>query len=142
MDKRILGVFMLLATQQDWIHDLLPKDDATTPQPPDYTTTNLYSAGVNEYIQDTVFRALSQQQPPQTDPLLMKQLANAAASDMKWQVYRRLFEILSESVAPILGYTQPPCPNIQTLQYIINAVNNAPVPPQDNQAKVQKEAEA
>jgi len=123
LDPRLLGIFMLLSTQTNWVHDLLPADGS---KPADFKKTKLYDVGLKEDIQQDFYVAFSSTAVP--GGVLKTVLANLAAAKTKRDAHRLLFEALSVALseAPV-SYSPPPCPKKNTLQYIIDAVNTAPV---------------
>ena len=125
IDKRFLGIFMLLASQTNWINGVLPSDGTQ----PDFSQTDLTKkAGVETDIQKIFYDAFSSPDTPDANlTALLKDLADPSATESMREVHRKLFQIVSLAVAAATpNYTPPPCPKAVTLQYIITAIKNAP----------------
>jgi hypothetical protein len=125
IDKRFLGVFMLIASQTNWINELLPQDGSE----PDYSKTDLtIYANVEADIQKKFYDAFSKTDAPSaTLAALLTELADPTTTKTMREVHRKLFQVAALAVSKATpSYTPPPCPKTVTLQSIVNAIKNAP----------------
>jgi hypothetical protein len=137
MDKRLLGIFMLLSTQRNYVHDLLP-EDGSAPTDDMLKKNCLAEAHVDLAGQKAFYEAFGKNgAKKKPDQVLQSMLDALPKSPTVRDATRQLFEVLSYvlSTSPV-SYSPPPCPRKATLQHIIDAVNSAPVPgPQDPACK-------
>jgi len=121
MDPRMLAIFMILASQEGYVVDLLPLDGSEPPYN-DPTRNHFKKFGLDEDIQKRFYTFFSRSDKIQ--PELEQDLKDLAKMTSQRDVHRQLFAIVARSLRrnePL--YHPPACPNEDVLKSVVELLN-------------------